>query len=387
MSTTELSPEAQKQEAPASDTASILAAARAKSGSKDKPVPKKKGFLDKAWNESLKLIRRVHLYSGIFMLPWVLLYGFTGWFFNHPGYFTGDQVTTFNAADVADGQLAALPKPDAMASQIVDELNIESFLVDGPEIKLTDTRPAEFTGFLKFSVFADGAQHNIEIDPVTGHGEVRTTFANENQEPTDAPPSNPLQDIRGVNLNDNALAKAQDATPQVLSDLGLSSGEASPGRRSANLMFSADVDGVPCVVTCNLGNGSITALREDSKPEMETKSFLQRLHLARMYSPHWNVRWFWALMVDAMFLSMVFWGISGILMWWQIKRTRLWGGGFLVASVICAVLLMVGMHDSLSTSGRGRGGGGGGGGGGRPAAAQVEVEADEAPADEVAAAR
>ncbi|QDU76029.1 hypothetical protein Pan97_30740 [Bremerella volcania] len=384
MSTTEATPETPSQASAADDTASILAAARAKSSGKEKPAPKRKNFAEKAWNESLKLIRRIHLYSGIFMLPWVLLYGFTGWFFNHPGYFTGDQVTSFSAADVAGGQLAVLPQADAMASQIVEELNIESFLVDGPEIKLTDSRAPEFSGFLKFTVVAEDASHDVEIDPVSGNGTVRTTFfRDEDKSDPDLPPANPLQDIRGVQIPENALAKAQDATPQVLSDLGLSSGTANTGRRSANLTFSAEVDGTPCIVTCNLGNGSITALREDAKAEIETKSFLQRLHLARMYTPHWNVRWFWALMVDAMFLSMVFWGISGILMWWQIKRSRLWGGGFLVASVICAVLLMVGMHDNLSTSSRGRGAGGPGGGA-RPAAAEVETDAD---VDEVAAAR
>lgn len=384
MSTTEVPAAPADSSTSAADTASILAAARAKCGQTGKPTPTPKSWLSKASNECLKLIRRVHLYSGIFMLPWVLLYGFTGWFFNHPGYFTGDQVTTFQASDVADGQLASLPQPNAIASKIVDELNIESFLVDGPEIKLTDARAAEYSSYLRFSVSADGAQHDVEIDPVSGSGQVRTTFRNESETEVvaDELPSNPLQNVASVIVPENAMTKAQEVTPQVLTDLGLPSGTASPGRRSANLTFSAEVDGVPCIVTCNLGNGSVTALREDAKPEIETKSFLQRLHLARMYSPHWNVRWFWALMVDLMFLSMVFWGVSGILMWWQIKRTRLWGGGFLVASVICATLLMVGMHDSLATSGRGRGGGGGGRPqGGRPPAAQVEAEAD---VDEVA---
>ncbi|TWT31508.1 PepSY domain-containing protein [Blastopirellula retiformator] len=382
MSTTESSSAA----ATSDNTQAILAKARASAQPSDKPTPKSKSFASRAWGEALKLIRRIHLYSGIFMLPWVLLYGFTGWFFNHPGYFTGDQVQSFQAAEVADGQLASLPKADVMAAQIVEELNVESFLVDGPEIKLTDSRPAEFSGFLTFNVAADGANHSVSIDPVSGAGEVRTNFITpEIEESADTPPTNPLQDVRSVTIRDNALTKAQDATPQVLTDLGLASGSAIAGRRSPSLVFSAEVDGVPTIVTCNLGNGGVTALREDSRPSIETKSFLQRLHLARSYSPHWNVRWFWAAMVDLMFLSMVFWGISGVLMWWQIKRTRLWGTGFLVASVVCATLLMVGMHDSLTTGGGrgGRGGGGSGrpaGGGGRAEAVQVEV-------DEVATAR
>ena len=82
----------------------------------------------------------------------------------------------------------------------------------------------------------------------------------------------------------------------------------------------------------------------------KTKNFLQRLHLSRTYSPHFNIRWFWALLVDGMVLSMVFWGLSGMIMWWQIKRTRLLGGGFLVASIVCTAFLTMGMHDHSSVS-------------------------------------
>jgi len=56
-----------------------------------------------------------------------------------------------------------------------------------------------------------------------------------------------------------------------------------------------------------------------------------------------------------MFFSMVFWGISGIFMWWQIKRTRMIGFVILGASAICAAWLVLGMHEELGSRIRSRG--------------------------------
>ncbi|MEM7559353.1 MAG: hypothetical protein AAF394_09525, partial [Planctomycetota bacterium] len=69
----------------------------------------------------------------------------------------------------------------------------------------------------------------------------------------------------------------------------------------------------------------------------------------RGYAPSLGTRTWWAISVDAMFFSMVFWGFSGIFMWWQIKRTRTIGFVILAASAICATWLAFGMHDQLSS--------------------------------------
>ena len=44
--------------------------------------PPKKRRVTPRWNI---LVRRLHLYAGLFMLPWVFLYGITGAMFNHQG--------------------------------------------------------------------------------------------------------------------------------------------------------------------------------------------------------------------------------------------------------------------------------------------------------------
>lgn len=334
---------------------------------KPKREPKKKTLAGKLGRFALMLVRRVHLYSGIFMFPFVLLYGFTGWFFNHPRLFTGDQVQTFAATDVSDELLSNLPTATETAQSVIEEMNLESFIVGGPEIKLSTSRTPRYSGFLSYTVNTDEATHRVTINPVTGSGEVRTTQVTpeddaQNQSLDAEPKINPLADIRSVQLPDDPLAQVQSSVPQILQKLELSSGEAFPGRRSPQLVFAAEADGVPCIVTYNTAGGGITSIREDDRPTMETKAFLNRLHLSRMYSPDWDIRWVWALLVDAMFVSMVFWGFSGLMMWWQVKRTRMIGGGVLFASVIFAAALAINMHDSLTTGG-GRGGGGNRGGG------------------------
>lgn len=81
--------------------------------------------------------------------------------------------------------------------------------------------------------------------------------------------------------------------------------------------------------------------------EMSARSFLLRLHTAHGYDVQANSRWFWAIAVDMMFASMCFWGLSGVVMWWQIKKTRKIGFVFLVVSAIVATLLAFGMHWQL----------------------------------------
>ena len=81
---------------------------------------------------------------------------------------------------------------------------------------------------------------------------------------------------------------------------------------------------------------------------VSTGQFLTRLHLARGYPSDVNLQWWWASIVDAMAGIMVFWGFSGLLMWWQIKRTRRLGMIVLVLSLVVAIWVGVGMHNHMT---------------------------------------
>lgn len=318
---------------------------------------KKKSLPGVVGKQLMMLCRRIHLYSGLFMFPWVLMYGFTGWFFNHPTYFTGDRVQTFSGVQLAENGGQGLPAPSELAETVVDEINFQSFLVDGPEVILTDDLNPQFDRYLGLTVTTDHQSHRIQIHPVTGSGEIRTTFVNDDsaseEEATELPV---LQMVPDVQVPATTVSVAQAAIPDLLKALDLEPGEAEVGRFAPRLVFSASVDGQPCRVQFDTQNGRLQVEAADrASPTMDPKLFSQRLHMARGYSPTWGVRTLWAVSVDAMFLSMVFWGCSGILMWWQIKRTRRVGAVVLLASLLCAVWLVVGMHEELSGQRRGRG--------------------------------
>lgn len=327
----------------------------------------------KKWNAGMRFVRRIHLYSGLFMFPWVLLYGTTGMFFNHPQWFQGGQTQSFAAGDVADGKLQGLPQPDQLAQAVVTELNTqlqesgdelgEPGDAASPRVVLTEDRPAQYDRELAFTIQAEEATHSVAINPLTGDGTIRT----EPKAAEDSQDSNPLAEIRGVVVEEqqNPQRLAEQALPSVLDELGLPGGTIQPARRGANLRFSATIDGKPVALSYNLGNGQLNSTMESAPAEMSTKTFLQRMHLSRGYSPHWNTRSYWAILVDLMFVSLVFWGFSGIFMWWQIKRTRWLGAATLVVSLAMTTWMTAAMHDQLTVAGsRGQGGHGHGGAGG-----------------------
>jgi len=103
-------------------------------------------------------------------------------------------------------------------------------------------------------------------------------------------------------------------------------------------------------VTYNALTGTVSGTPADGVPppeELSTRRFLTRLHLAHGFPGSPNTKWFWAVLVDAMAFVMVFWGLSGLFMWWQVKSTRRWGFLVLLVSAVAATALGLGMHDVL----------------------------------------
>ena len=59
--------------------------------------------------------------------------------------------------------------------------------------------------------------------------------------------------------------------------------------------------------------------------ELETSGFLNRFHRRRGYQQPYAADIAMAVSVDAVIIAMVFWALSGLWMWWEMRATRLWG--------------------------------------------------------------
>ena len=59
--------------------------------------------------------------------------------------------------------------------------------------------------------------------------------------------------------------------------------------------------------------------------ELETSGFLNRFHRRRGYQQPYAADLAMAISVDAVIIAMVFWALSGLWMWWEMRATRWWG--------------------------------------------------------------
>ena len=89
----------------------------------------------------------------------------------------------------------------------------------------------------------------------------------------------------------------------------------------------------------------ITYFREQGrllveKQPLRTPTFLNRTHFRHGYDQAFVSAKIWALIVDLVAVALLFWVISGVWMWWEIKPARLWGGVFgLIGLGIFGILL------------------------------------------------
>ena len=71
------------------------------------------------YNAALKFLRRAHLFAGLFMAPWVLLYGVTGFLFNHPEAFPDREVRTAGQTELVGTALEDFPTAPQLADRVV----------------------------------------------------------------------------------------------------------------------------------------------------------------------------------------------------------------------------------------------------------------------------
>lgn len=351
------------------------------------PAPKPKTHRRPLHKRAMHLIRRGHLYFGLFLLPWVTLYGITGFLFNHPTAFSDAPSTSFGATELAGTPMESVPKAAALAEQVVAGLNDRA--KDGAKYTLVEPEKAKYTRDFAFATVKTGeTEVNVLFDVNKPGGTVRSRatpaaapkaeekapFAisggNTKGAPNTkgggrggapkggerpAPKGEPKGDAGHTHGGPLALAeplheRVKTATPTVLERTGFAGGDVTV-TSVPDLSFLMSDGAKTWRVTYNALAGTVAGASTDGPPaeELSTRRFLTRLHLAHGYPGSQNAKWFWAVVVDAMAFVMVFWGVSGIFMWWQLKATRKLGLVVLLFSAAAATALGFGMHELLTT--------------------------------------
>ncbi|MCA9060971.1 MAG: PepSY domain-containing protein [Planctomycetaceae bacterium] len=282
----------------------------------------------------------MHLYSGLFLVPWVILYGITGAMFNHIGLFPRQEIRTVPEPMVSATPLARFPTAEQLTDQVVTA--IQQAAPDHEISRLTEFEP-QFTGDLMFETKDGEGQHILHIDPVSHQAWLGTVPPNlENPEVL-------LKEIRTLQLPDDPHPAAQAAAQTVLRESGISADNVQP-LGWTKLNFIASIDGSPARITYVLKDGHVDMNRFTGEDGMPLRQFLLRMHTSHGQPPTWNGRMYWSVIVDSMAIAMVTWALSGIFMWWQLKRTRLIGAVVIVMSILTATGLWVSLQSFYATT-------------------------------------
>jgi hypothetical protein len=289
-------------------------------------------------------IRRLHLYSGLFMFPWVMLYGVTAFLFNHPGAFSDQQQDRLRPLEIPGTPLPGFPRPEELAQKVVDSLEKNKASGSAPSAssyRLVEPSKASYNRDFVFArVEAEGEQHDVRVAVADGSVQVSTRQTAKPMEK--APFAHPSLKAAGLPGD-----QVKEALPALLERNGL--GGNVKVVISPELSFLMESDEQVWRVSYDTLSGRVTGRpAEDAADRLSTRRFLLGLHLAHAFPATINARWLWAVAVDATFVAMVFWGVSGILMFWQIKAVRRWGMALLLVGAVLATALAWGMHGELT---------------------------------------
>jgi hypothetical protein len=310
--------------------------------------------------QMMQLIRRLHLYLGLCLFPWALLYGVTGFLFNHPTFLADAPTCKFSAADLVGTPLEMAPTPEEQAMAVLKALNERHKPAVPYKMGPGHAHYGSRDTFVA-TVQADGRSFFVVYDPRSRSGTIRETTPSAASEKAPfatgvaQPPRQrgmgmmgPMKhDPQGIQVEESIVDVLKAGLPLLMERMGFPRGNVIV-TTAPDIKFPVDVAGELWTATYNPVTTTVTGIRGPERSDLSVRSFLLRLHLSRGYPGALTTKWYWAVGVDAIALALCFWAISGLLMWWQIKATRKLGVILVCASSIIAAILGFSMHGLLS---------------------------------------
>ena len=310
-----------------------------------KPIPVPRSSVEtraqppKWWLRSLRVIRRVHLYLGLLLMPWVLLFAITALSFNHPGMWRDLQGSTLSPERVRELVGFQPWDPNVIAERVAAGMGAgpsdEAPPQEGGGYALVPDS-ASFHGWALFARSSAEGQRVVILALDRGEAFLSTR-------PSTSESSKPPFFGGRVSLpehNTEALAKVLDPIHADVSGADAPPLRPHPKIRPELRFQVRDDQGDTWNVIYDLGTGLL-----DGRPIQEVSSaptieLLEALHTQHHYPPSFAASTIWALFADLTAVTLLFWCLSGLLMWWQMKKLRWVGASMLVLAVVVAALVM-----------------------------------------------
>jgi len=116
---------------------------------------------------------------------------------------------------------------------------------------------------------------------------------------------------------------------QILTSVGLDGAHNVSQRKDGVIVISRNDLITPRRLTYSPADRTLVIERQSHR----TTALLERFHRRRGYATGYGLDTAWAVSVDVVIVGMVFWVLSGLWMWWEMKVTRGYGAGALVGGL------------------------------------------------------
>jgi len=132
-------------------------------------------------------------------------------------------------------------------------------------------------------------------------------------------------------------AELRTISRQILVSLDLDGAHGVSRRKDGAIVITRNDLLTPRRITYQPGDRSLVIEKAPARPN----AFLERFHRRRGYATGYALDTTWAVTVDVAIAAMVFWVLSGLWMWWEMKVTRSWGAvAFLTGAGLFALFIM-----------------------------------------------
>ena len=264
-----------------------------------------------------------------------------GYLFNHPAAFADERPQAVDPSLLIEAG-AQPTDPETLASHVADGLN----RLDAGAYSVVEGTP-RYRGRYVFRRRHDDDVYSLILPPDLTRGEVvlrrRPTHTADDERRPD--PSVARESAR------EQVGRVRATAERVFDLLGLE-GRGASVRSAPDVDFALQTtDGRQLTASLDLRSGelALTDPRGDAGTDLSTRRFLTRLHKSHTYPDELGARWWWSLMVDVMAVTMLVWGLTGLVMWWQIRTLRRIGLSVLALSASWTAYLAFGMHSFFTS--------------------------------------
>ena len=126
------------------------------------------------YNAAMKWARRAHMYAGLFLAPWVFLYGVSAFLFNHPDAFSDREVRSAPLSESGAPAIEGMPDAETIAARVVAALDARAG-GGGDRYRLASPAGATLSRPLTITATGPGREHAIRYDLDSGTAVVRSS--------------------------------------------------------------------------------------------------------------------------------------------------------------------------------------------------------------------